>query len=461
MGLNETSPMNADDSLACQSIEVFEASSTEASDADLRSQFPTLAAGHIGIRCSHCASNPTSTKDATIFPANIESMADGVRTLSERHLGDCAMAPASTREMNQQAAEKRSRNDRERGSSWQDDERSRMALREWCHRFCQRQGIVDKGPSGAGLVFMQHVGPMYGHQDPGILTRVGRPGTMGVDPLTDMPVSRRRERPSMPGDYRASMGGYEAFGQGSEGYYAAPDSMATHSSEGHEGAQGMTAGQQHPASPPHRGYQQQQMAPLDAHDNFPFFQEANGCWTCKYCCHVPPPYRQPQSMWGAPNHMPPPPQYMDQHLSMCRAYHQSISSQQMFQGSTSQGQFPFMAQDFAGAQQGGWEGSGPGSQSSQGQSMSYHPQSNLETPSGTQSHLAPHSPYPQTPHQMTGAASASSHRRMPQPRTPASLARRPDSSDAAVQHAIDFLTAADRDAPYAPGIHNTEGNQYG
>lgn len=452
MGLNETSPMNADDSLACQSIEVFEVSLAEASDTELRSQFPTMSAGHIGIRCRHCSGNPeTLTKEATIFPSSLEIMADGVRTLLEQHLGHCTLAPVSAREMHQQAIEKRRVNDQERGSSWQADERSRMAMRDWCHRFCQRQGIVDKGPNNAGLVFMQQTGPpVYSSQDPAVQ---GRAGT---------PLSRRRERPtpSMPGDYRGGAGGYEAYGQNTEGYYPAPsDNMPPLGGHpaGTEGSQGMPVSQQQQPqeSPSHRGYQQQQPgAPMDAHDNFPFFQEPNGCWSCKYCNHVPPPYRQPQSMWGAPNHMPPPPQYMDQHLSMCQAYHQSMSSQQMFPGGASQGQFPFMAQSFAGGTaQGDWESSGPGSQSRQGYAHGH-----LETPSGAQGQLSSsHSPYLQTPHQLTSSAGTPSRDMVAQSRPAGISVRRPESSYAAVQHAIDFLTAADRDAVFAPGAHNNEG----
>ena len=451
MGLNETSNMNTDDAMTCQSIEVFEANPTEPSYAELRSQFPSLADGHIGIRCIHCASHSASPqgKDAIVFPSSMESMAEDVRKLSAKHLGNCAMAPASTREMHQQAAEKRSRNDQERGSSWQDDERSLFALKDWCHMFCQRQKIVDKEPSGSGLEFMQHaVGPPgYGSQDSGMVARVGkRPGTMAADPQAETPSSRR------PHDYRAAMpvGAYEGYGQSSsECYYTNPDGS-------HEGSHGMPAGQQHQGGSPRRGYQQP-MPPVDSHENFPFFQEANGCWSCKYCCHVPPPYRQPQSMWGAPNHMPPPPQYMDQHLSMCRPYHQSMSSQQMYQGDTPQGQYPFMVQEFpVSTQQGVWEGTASASQSGQGQPMPYHPQSNLETPPpGVQ--LSSRSSYPQSPHQMAGASSNLSHGMMPQSRTPPTSARMSDASDAAVQHAIDFLSAADRDTPFTPGVHNTEG----
>jgi len=412
MGANEASnAMSEGDAMACQGIEVFEASETEASDEELLSQLPTLTAGNIGIRCSYCANSSSSSdaaspKEMTVFPASMETMADSVRILSESHLGKCRLIPSSARESHRQAAEKRKiNNEQERGSSWQEDERSLLALREWCHRFCQRQGIVDKGPNGAGLIFLPYYAP------------VGAP--MYSDILG--PPSRRRDRAAMmPGDYRGPMGGYDAYG---EGYYAAQDTMAQ-GPDGPEGQQGMSA-------------VQQQMPPMDM-ESLPFYQEPNGCWSCKYCSHLPPPYRQPQSMWGAPNHVPPPPQYMDQHLTMCRSYHHSISSQPMFPGS-SQGQVPFMAQAFPGAgmggppQLGGWEGGGP----PQAQSMSYTAES-------------PASPFPQTPRQSGRNSAALSS-------SPTLKARRPESSDAAVQNAIALLSAADREHPYSPGVHNDEG----
>ena len=329
MGLNESSHMSADDAVACQSLEVFEATQSEISDVDLRAQYPSLAIGQLGIRCIHCSSSPKSVKETTYFPASIsgnDSLPQGVRMLADRHLGKCSMAPTSVRDIIQQATEKRSKNDQERGSSWNEDEGSRSALRDWCYRFCQRLGIVDKGNDGTGLAFAKQTSEnMQGPGLPG-RPRPGPMGHLGAEPLAPTPVASRRDRPGHdPGEYRPGAG-FGAYGRSSEGYYGAPD-PAMHARGGHEShqqSQNVVPGQ--PAGhSPHRGYQQQEMmAHLPMSGNYPYYQEASGNWSCKYCSHIPPPYREPQATWSVPDHMPPPPQYVDQHLSMCRAYHQSM-----------------------------------------------------------------------------------------------------------------------------------------
>lgn len=473
MGLNETSHMNADDSVACQSLEVFEAGQSETSDVELRAIYPSLAMGQLGLRCIHCSSSPKSVKETTYFPASVsgnESLSDGVRVLSERHLGKCSMAPASVRDINQQAAQKRSRNDQERGSSWHDDEASRSALRDWCYRFCQRLGIVDKRDD-TGLIFIQQTGE--NQQSPGLpgRPRPGPMGHLGADPLAPTPVARRRDRPPMPHEsveYRTATA-YGSYSQGNEAYYGAPEFAAIHAPGGHDGhppSQNAVAGQPAGVSP-HRGFQQQQVAaPLDIAGNYPYFQEANGSWTCKYCSHVPPPYRDPQAVWSVPNHMPPPPQFMDQHLSMCRAYHQSMSSQTMLQeGQPSQ--LHFMTQQlpggFGGEQQ-AWDGQGSAPQGGQGHLYSY-PRSGQERLSSGQRHMASQAAYPHTSHQMSGSAkygdTTSNRSVISQSRTPlnTSSSQRPDAADAAVRHAIDYLAASDREASFTPGAKGSEAEQ--
>ena len=60
--------------------------------------------------------------------------------------------------------------------------------------------------------------------------------------------------------------------------------------------------------------------------NFPFSQEADRTWHCIYCKHIPHQYRDSQSIWSSPGGGPPPSSFMDQHLSLCRAYRQHMSS---------------------------------------------------------------------------------------------------------------------------------------
>eukprot|EP00797_Seminavis_robusta_P008397 Sro1595_g284670.2 (633) ;mRNA; f:10217-12115 len=201
------------------------------------------------------------------------------------------------------------------------------------------------------------------------------------------------------------------------------------------------------------------MSPFDMTGGFPFFQDAVGSWSCKYCNHIPPPYREPQWNWSAPNHMPPPPQYVDQHLNVCRGYHHSLQNQPIFQGGAPQFAFG-TPQQFQGAFGGGggggsqgWEGQGPSNQA-QPMSFAYSQHANPET--STQRS------YPSTPHQMPVSGGgpgpdygdAPSRLVMSQPRAPiasSAASLRPDASSA-VQRAIDYLATTDREAAFAAGV---------
>jgi hypothetical protein len=454
MGINESSNMNADDYVACQSLEVFEAGKREISDEELRSQTSDLELGQLGLRCIHCSSSPESLSEATYFPASAagrESMAEGVRLLSERHLRKCNMAPASVRDINQQATKKRRSHNKERDSSWQDDERSRSALRNWCFRFCQRLGIVGKGPNNRGLVFIQHPGnnliaPMPVASMPR-RTRTGMPGQVAAS----TPMARRR--PLESGDYHS---GYETYDQGSEEHDFTQDASSMYTPGNHPP---MGPPPQQPGMSPHRGYHQQHQIPSFGvpGGDFPFYQEAVGTWACRYCSHVPPHYRDPQAMWASPNGMPPPPHYVDQHLNMCRAYHQHLQNQPMFHASP---QFAYTAPPFPGsfgAQPVGWEAPGPGVQGNQGQHMPFaYAQGSHDNTSSAQRQPISQSPYSLTQHQVTGVTEfgdAASRGMMSQPRTQiaSSASLRPDT-DASVRRAIDYLTSLDREATYAESV---------
>ena len=56
--------------------------------------------------------------------------------------------------------------------------------------------------------------------------------------------------------------------------------------------------------------------------NFPFYQESDRTWHCKYCSHIPHQYRDSQSIWSSPGGAPPPASFVDQHLNICRVYRQ-------------------------------------------------------------------------------------------------------------------------------------------
>ena len=437
IGPNDATKLpSAGDTVACQSFEIFEADANILSNAELRSQHPSLEAGQLGLRCMHCSGGNTEATQSTkafVFPANAGALADEIQILCDRHLGDCGTAPPQVREVAKQTTEKRRQqqqqknSQQERGPSLQQEyERNRRALQELCFHFCQRFGIVDKGPNAAGIFFSQPRMDRYG---PG--SSQGRPGP--GDTLA-------------PPDYRTAYD--NPYAQGGEGYYPEAAAMPPPSQEGQDP-------QQQPGAPPHGRYQQPPMPlPYDIPGNFPFYQEPNGSWVCKYCSHIHPQYRDPQYIWMAPNHMPPPGPFIDQHLSMCRAYHQTMPPQHpMFQG-PNQSQFPLMSSP---QMSGGGYGPPQDWDGSQTQPLPFHPQAGPEI--GSQMHA----PFPHMPHQMptnpkyAAAASASAEGSgRGQPRTPMNPAPRPEPTDAAVRKALDYLTTNEREPSFTPGTNESD-----
>mmetsp|Transcript_12913 Transcript_12913/g.36372 ORF Transcript_12913/g.36372 Transcript_12913/m.36372 type:complete len:1026 (-) Transcript_12913:1763-4840(-) len=72
----------------------------------------------------------------------------------------------------------------------------------------------------------------------------------------------------------------------------------------------------------------QQKPPTDPFSpNFPFYQESDRTWHCKYCSYLPHHIRDPKSIWASHSGVYPPDNFIDQHLSVCQAYRQqSLSS---------------------------------------------------------------------------------------------------------------------------------------
>jgi len=371
MGPYDRGHISPEDSLACQNIELFEATSEHVTAHNSTQTGNTpVTVKQVGIRCLHCSRNPqSSTAYSVIFPGSLGSIASSVRMVADQHLNTCQVAPPEIREAFENALNKRQRDTaNEQGRN--EDDRNRMALLDYCIGFCQQLGIVNKQPHKSGLEFGdlgesnhpypspngvvetpgarlgERMGPplsidRMGFPTPGphgIMSRNG-PHMLGNAPfqgdIAPTPLQRRRDRPEAA-DRLPVYSAEREGGPPSTGY---PTPYSQGPPEGYSGPEG--PGVQTPAQPnfegpeggayptPHSeaspGYQQ-----YDLPSNFPFYQEANRTWHCKFCSHVHPQYRDPYAVWSSPT--PPPGNFIDQHLSMCRMYHQSMSSPPMYTG---------------------------------------------------------------------------------------------------------------------------------
>jgi hypothetical protein len=317
MGSQEPSHLNATDTLACRSMELFEVMSPDVFGESSSTDRPAVL--QVGLRCAFCAESET-TAESYIFPANTRSIGDSIRHAGFDHLVRCSHYPDEYQRQIQEVTWKRK--ERSAGPPSHEDETNRRALIDFCAARCEQFGIVDQHP--VGLIFantgMQLV-PMP----------LSYPAVMGYpSPLPQ----HRMDDPGMQPYGEGAYGGRlprSQFGLPHPSQYHDPS--ATTRKDTREDEAPVDANplrQQHQVGQRFPHPLQQMHPPIQPPpivQDFPFFFEQNR-WVCKYCAHIPPSYRDPQYFWAESMHTPPPPQFMDYHLGMCREFQRSMMYEQ-------------------------------------------------------------------------------------------------------------------------------------
>lgn len=351
------------DATACQSLEVFEANDEQVAEARAEpSAGESISLGQLGVRCIHCL---PGTAYSTLYPQVTGNLSTCIQMLSDRHLSECAAAPPQVRQICDQTAARRQTDHEQRREPTEEEEHQQQALIDHCRYFAQNVGLVDKYPPKSGVVFgdsgyrpTMESQPEHHQQQP-VTTRPQpaggtpfqapppRAGQMMTD-IAATPLARRIKHPDPDRDYppgnflpqtadrhyppsggeKEAYAAFQPHGSGLRGYYP-PDSLQDARTPGipHRPLEPPDSSQQptphghHQDSPhgypaPHSPYD---MPPQD----FPYFQDMNGSWVCRYCSHVHPQYRDQGAVWASPNHSPPHGQFIDQHLSICRSYNQA------------------------------------------------------------------------------------------------------------------------------------------
>lgn len=309
MGPERSGAISPEDVVACQNIELFEASPDIAADFDgSRSGGTPVVPKQVGIRCAHCATSNQASNYAIIFPASLGSIATNVRVIADNHLGTCQMAPPDIRDACKRAAKRRQEaSSQERRNGGDEDERSRMALVDYCVGFCQHWGIINKQPFKGGIAFgdsemppgfpptpaetpASHRGPPSGPYSgermgppmsydrmpyrPGMPPMMGGPG----DSIAPTPLQRRRDPPNYSAD-RSEGGGYPtpySHGPHGEGGYGGHE-MQTPAQPNFEGKEGGPT----PRSGHHPGHPQESPPGYGHYElphNFPFYMESDRTW---------------------------------------------------------------------------------------------------------------------------------------------------------------------------------------
>ena len=300
------------DTTACQNIELFEAT-PEIIDGYERTSGNSASRAvpkQVGLRCRNCGSGSNNTSGipssseagALLFPDDLTSVGSCARQIADHHLTTCRLINPDAQAACRRAASKRQQ--RERGmvgvsegntsNESGDDQVSKAALVDYCVGICQQMGIENKSNNKSGIEF----------------TTVG--GSHKEATVAPTPLQRRRDTIST-----TTPSNMDTDGAYSNQFQAAQNRL-------------------------HQGSHMSQPAHAETSVNFPFYKESDRTWHCKYCSHIPHQYRDSQSIWSSAGGGPPPASFIDQHLSICRAYRQqSFSSMPPSGVMLPGGQIPF------------------------------------------------------------------------------------------------------------------------
>eukprot|EP00531_Pseudo-nitzschia_arenysensis_P001153 CAMPEP_0116148062 /NCGR_PEP_ID=MMETSP0329-20121206/18125_1 /TAXON_ID=697910 /ORGANISM="Pseudo-nitzschia arenysensis, Strain B593" /LENGTH=986 /DNA_ID=CAMNT_0003644107 /DNA_START=431 /DNA_END=3391 /DNA_ORIENTATION=- len=259
------------DTTACQNIEVFEATPDVITGYELISG-RRVAPKQVGLRCRNCGSGSNnnsgipsrSEAGAILFPEDLVSVGSCARQIADHHLINCRQTNPDVQDACQRAASKR--------------QRGMVGLTEGA----TNDGGDDQASKAALVNYCVGV-----CQQVGIGNKSNNKSGIGFAGVGGMaPTSLQGRRDAISATASATDQAYStpfASAQSQPGYGETPP-------------------------------------------NFPFSQEADRTWHCIYCKHIPHQYRDSQSIWSSPGGGPPPSSFMDQHLSLCRAYRQHMSS---------------------------------------------------------------------------------------------------------------------------------------
>ena len=319
MGPDRSGSIAPEDGVVCQSLELFEASPEVAADFDgSRSGGTPVVPKQVGVRCAHCATSPAASSDySCLFPGSLGAVSAIVRQIAENHLTTCRMVPHEIRDACKTYAKRRHEAANQEGRNAADeDERSRMALLDYCVGVCQHFGIINKQPHKTGIAFAdsempgsgfpqtpgetpaglrgppsgpysgERTGPpmSYDHRmgypppmRPGMPPMMGGPG----DAIAPTPLQRRREPPMYSVDRseggQTSSGYPTPFSQGHHGEGGYGHDMQTPQQPNFDGKDGPTPRSAPPSghpsdSPP--GYSNH----YDLPSNFPYYMESDRTW---------------------------------------------------------------------------------------------------------------------------------------------------------------------------------------
>ncbi|GKY96745.1 hypothetical protein MPSEU_000634000 [Mayamaea pseudoterrestris] len=353
--------LESSDALSCQNLQLFELSvdEAEAHDDALKSS-EEHGASRVGLICRRCASLGARLSDSELsMPRSIASVIDAVYSMADRHLQSCELLPSSERRTIQEAVRMRQQRavSAETGgaSAWQkhDEEveaRQREILVEYLKQRCFQLGIVNRYPENSGICFAETAEAAASHSaSPQHHAAADSAHHRASPPQCEAIATVASAGHQYPADGSLTLAAAAAAAATGQPTYSAPPSVIRSPALAPQSMQlpfappsylSPTAlAMRHATAAtvdPHQSnvtaavlYHQQVVAaaaasgpaPYELPADFPFFQDPyEGDWLCKYCSHVHPQYRDVNFRWSMPERTPPPGDFIDAHLSVCRAY---------------------------------------------------------------------------------------------------------------------------------------------
>lgn len=279
------------DAVSCRNLELFESFE------------------QVGLRCRLCAKAHRGAHGELSLPRSIASLADAVMCMADRHLRVCEWLPLHERSLLEQMMRTRMGQD----GHWHAEEAHRLALVEYCKARCFQLGMTNRYPEHSGIAWTD-----TDTAAPAIT--VTHAPTLQQSPIRQ-PQPQHNEITAAP-----SFDGRNMQPPPQESYHAVEQAHAGFAPPYHQGLS--------PMRPPMEAETQGifRNTSFELPSNFPFFQDPyDGDWLCKYCSHVHPQYRDAHYRWSTQDRTPPPGDFIDHHLAICRMYlgEQQQQQQQM------------------------------------------------------------------------------------------------------------------------------------
>jgi len=314
------------DVLTCQNVEVYKASAADVADHE-GSGGMIVNKGQLGFRCVHCAKNPFAKAEyASVFPGSLGTIAASLQLMTQIHFERCMAIDQETRSSFQTARNSTRGNDEE----WY-----RESFVEFCLERCKSVNVINRTPAQTGIVLGNE---MQGQQEQSF---TGFSYEGNINSMQSTPLNEKSRRDDNSQHALPQVQSYRTGGDGISSQMSTSSQFA--SGVGHmegDNKRQSSISQQLPSIASY-STRTRNGSPPSLYDspgsvNFPFFQNQQGCWECRFCWGQPYNQRPKGFFWQAI--APPNRSFMEQHLTICqnRGGNQGFNSSQGYQSSNNQ-----------------------------------------------------------------------------------------------------------------------------